>query len=221
MSDEWNANPNPNQISDSLRDEDEPLPPAPVSNEQWRAIVGNDPSYDGQFYYAVKTTGIFCRPSCKSRPPNRENIGYFRTVEQALTAQFRPCKRCKPTGQRLPDEEWISVVTEYIDRHYKNKLTLAALASVCHGTPYHLHRTFKKVTGKTPVDYIQQIRIEKAKALLLSSPKSIAEVGECVGLFNTPYFITLFKQKTGHTPEGYRQRHNNGGATTNKGDNPT
>ena len=117
MSDEWKAN--PDQIADSLRYKDEPIPPAPVSNEQWRAIVGNDPSYDGQFYYAVKTTGIFCRPSCKSRPPNRENIGFFLTAEQALAAQFRPCKRCKPTGQRLPDEEWIAMVTVYIDRHYK------------------------------------------------------------------------------------------------------
>ncbi|WP_081418546.1 bifunctional transcriptional activator/DNA repair enzyme AdaA [Paenibacillus sp. Leaf72] len=205
MSNEWKAN--LDQIPRSLRDKDEPILPAPVSEEQWRAIVGNDPSYDGQFYYAVKTTGIFCRPSCKSRPPNRENIGFFRTAEQALAAQFRPCKRCKPTGQRLPDEEWIAMVTEYIDRNYKEKLTLAALAAICHGTPYHLHRTFKKVTGKTPVDYIQQIRIEKAKAMLLSSPVSIAEAGECVGLSNTPYFITLFKQKTGYTPESYRQQH--------------
>ncbi|WP_082110925.1 bifunctional transcriptional activator/DNA repair enzyme AdaA [Paenibacillus algorifonticola] len=218
MSDEWKAN--LDQISHGLRDMDEPIPPAPVSDEQWQAIIGNDPSCDGQFYYAVKTTGIFCRPSCKSRPPNRENIGFFLTVEQALAAQFRPCKRCKPTGQRLPDEEWIAMVSEYIERNYKEKLTLSTLAAICHGTPYHLHRTFKKVTGKTPVDYIQQLRIEKAKAILLSSPTPIAEVGECVGLSNTPYFITLFKQKTGHTPEGYRQWHTNGGITTNKGDHP-
>lgn len=182
-------------------------PPDPVTDEQWQAIINNDASYDGRFFYAVKTTGIFCRPSCKSRPPKRENIGFYTTVDQALAAKFRPCKRCKPTGQRLPEEEWIAVVTEYIDRNYQEALTLDTLAAICHGTPYHLHRTFKKVMHMTPVDYIQQVRIERAKSILTSSPAPVAEVGASVGLSNTPYFITLFKKKTGHTPEGYRKWH--------------
>lgn len=181
--------------------------PESVSDEQWRAIVDNDASYDGQFYYAVKTTKIFCRPSCKSRLPKRENIGYFQTAEQALSAHFRPCKRCKPTGQRLPDEEWIALVIEYVDAHYNETLTLKTLALLSHGTPYHLHRTFKKVTNMTPVEYIQQVRIDKAKTLLNSSDQTVAEIGEMVGLSNTPYFITLFKKKTGQTPESYRRQH--------------
>lgn len=185
----------------------ERLLPKPVTDEHWQAIINNETAYDGQFYYAVKTTGIFCRPSCKSRPPKRENIGYFQTSEQALAAHYRPCKRCKPTGQRLPDEEWIALVTEYIDRNYKEKLSLEILAMVSHGSPYHLHRTFKKVMNMTPVDYIQWVRIEAAKTLLNSSHLSISEVGEQVGLFNTPYFITLFKKKTGYTPAEYRQKY--------------
>ncbi|WP_245376020.1 bifunctional transcriptional activator/DNA repair enzyme AdaA [Paenibacillus eucommiae] len=171
----------------------------------WQAIISNDASYDGQFFYAVKTTGIFCRPSCKSRPPKKENVGFFHTAEQALSAKFRPCKRCKPTGQRLPDDEWVALVTEYINKNYMESLTLDILADICHGSPYHLHRTFKKIKGVTPVEYIQQIRIGKAKEQLLSSEQSIAEVGVSVGLSNTPYFITLFKKKTGHTPASYRQ----------------
>src|SRR5690606_33583077 len=99
--------------------------------------------------YAVHTTGIFCRPSCKSRPPKRENIGLYRTVEQALRAGFRPCNRCKPTGQRLPDDEWVSLVTAYIDKSYSQQLTLSILSEISHGSPYHLHRTFKKVIGLT------------------------------------------------------------------------
>lgn len=191
----------------SQHDKAEPNPPKPVTDEQWQAIINNEASYDGLFYYAVKTTGIFCRPSCKSRPPKRENIGFYETVDQALNAKFRPCKRCKPTGQRLPNEEWIALVTEYINQNYAEKLTLETLATLCHGTPYHLQRTFKKVMDITPVDYIQQVRIERAKAILISSPTPIAEVGNCIGLSNTPYFITLFKKKTGHTPEGYRVWH--------------
>ncbi|MCY8535713.1 bifunctional transcriptional activator/DNA repair enzyme AdaA [Bacillus vallismortis] len=199
----WKANPNrTNQQPDSNK----LFLPSPVSDEQWQAIVHNDASYDGQFFYAVKTTGIFCRPSCKSRLPKRENIGYFENTDQAQAAHFRPCKRCKPTGQRSPDEEWIAFITEYVDRHCDEKLTLDVLALLSHGTPYHLHRTFKKIKGITPVDYIQHVRIEKAKTLLATFDDPVSEVGKSVGLSNTSYFITLFKRKTGETPEAYRRQ---------------
>ncbi|WP_281170152.1 bifunctional transcriptional activator/DNA repair enzyme AdaA [Paenibacillus pinihumi] len=180
--------------------------PLPVSDEQWQAVSTNDASYDGTFFYAVRTTGIFCRPSCKSRLPKRENIGCFEHANQAVAAHYRPCKRCNPTGQRLPDEEWIALVTEYVDNHYGESLTLETLAYLSHGTPYHLHRTFKKVTGSTPVDYIQHIRIEQAKRLLSTSDDPVSQIGESVGLANTPYFITLFKKRTGQTPEVYRRQ---------------
>ncbi|SFC71233.1 AraC family transcriptional regulator, regulatory protein of adaptative response / methylphosphotriester-DNA alkyltransferase methyltransferase [Bacillus sp. 491mf] len=203
MTYDWKTNPKrTNQHPDS----DKPILSVPVSDKQWQAIVNNDASYDGQFFYAVKTTGIFCRPSCKSRIPKRENIGFFENADQALAAHFRPCKRCKPTRKRLPDEEWIAFITEYVDSHCDETLTLEVLALLSHGTPYHLHRTFKKIKGMTPVDYIQHVRIEKAKMLLTTFDDPIAEVGESVGLSNTPYFITLFKRKTGQTPEAYRRQ---------------
>ncbi|MCS7463799.1 bifunctional transcriptional activator/DNA repair enzyme AdaA [Paenibacillus doosanensis] len=178
-----------------------------IPDELWEAAVNNDASYDGQFFYAVKTTGIFCRPSCKSRPPKKENIRFFRTADEALSAKFRPCKRCKPTGERLPDDEWIAAVTEYIDRSFTEALSLDHLAGISHGSPYHLHRTFKKVKGVTPVEYIHQKRVELAKQLLLATDKPIGEIGMDVGISNTPYFITLFKKKTGRTPASYRQRY--------------
>ncbi|WP_010274609.1 bifunctional transcriptional activator/DNA repair enzyme AdaA [Paenibacillus senegalensis] len=181
--------------------------PEAVSDEQWKAIVSNDAAYDGIFFYAVQTTGIFCRPSCKSKLPKRENIGFFQTAEQALAASFRPCKRCKPTGQRLPDEEWIAWVSEYINNHYYEALKLESLAQYSHGSPYHLHRTFKRIKGVTPLDYVQHIRIKQAKELLEKSDLAVAEIGASVGLANPSYFITLFKKKTGITPEQYRRQH--------------
>ncbi|WCF10828.1 bifunctional transcriptional activator/DNA repair enzyme AdaA [Paenibacillus thiaminolyticus] len=180
--------------------------PEPVTDEMWQAIVSNNSAYDGQFWYAVKSTGIFCRPSCKSRPPKRENVGFFRSAEAALSAHYRPCKRCKPTGERLPDDEWIAIVTSYIDRNYAEKLTLHRLAEISHGSPYHLHRIFKKIMGVTPVEYVQRRRIGQAKELLRSTKLAIAEVGQSVGLANPPYFITLFKQTAGCTPAEYRKR---------------
>lgn len=177
-----------------------------LTDEKWQAIILNNSDYNDLFFYAVKTTGIFCRPSCKSRAPKKENVRIFQDAKQALLANFRPCKRCKPTGERLPDHEWITIITRYIDQHFNKKLTLEILAEVGHGSPYHLHRTFKRINGTTPVDYIQQTRIKKALELLTYSDKGISEIATEVGMPNTSYFITLFKKKTGFTPVEYRQK---------------
>ncbi|MFX3634253.1 MAG: bifunctional transcriptional activator/DNA repair enzyme AdaA [Candidatus Pristimantibacillus sp.] len=177
----------------------------PIPEDKWQAIIGNDSSYNDKFWYAVKTTGIFCRPSCKSRAPKRENVRLFDHAEQALTANFRPCKRCKPTGERLPDQEWVAQITTIIEKNFEDNLTLETLADMCHGSPYHLHRTFKRITGITPVEYTQATRMNKAMEYLLHSDKTIADVALSVGMPNASYFITLFKKRTGHTPNDYRQ----------------
>ncbi|WP_243644163.1 bifunctional transcriptional activator/DNA repair enzyme AdaA [Paenibacillus pinisoli] len=182
-----------------------------ISEEQWTAICGNDGSYDGRFYYAVRTTGIYCRPSCKSRPPKRSNAEVFATSADAVSAGYRPCKRCKPAGERLPDEEWSAQIAAYVDHHYMEELDLATLSEICHGSPYHLHRTFKRTTGMTPLAYIQQIRMQHAARLLEETDSPVSRVGELVGIRNTPYFITLFKKTNGCTPAVFRQRHQIGG----------
>ncbi|MDQ1234619.1 AraC family transcriptional regulator of adaptative response / methylphosphotriester-DNA alkyltransferase methyltransferase [Paenibacillus sp. SORGH_AS306] len=178
-----------------------------ITTEQWQAIVNNDSSYDGQFWYAVRTTGIFCRPSCKSKAPRPQNVTIFADPDQALHAQYRPCKRCKPTGERLPDQEWIAVITQYIDQHYTEPLTLHGLAEIGHGSPYHLHRTFKKVMNITPVEYIQRCRIDQACQELITTNHSMTAIGLNIGIPNTSYFVTLFKKKIGITPAQYRKQH--------------
>jgi AraC family transcriptional regulator of adaptative response / methylphosphotriester-DNA alkyltransferase methyltransferase len=176
-----------------------------LTDEQWQAITHNDVKFDEIFIYAVKSTGIFCRPSCKSRNPKKENVHIFNDANEAIAEGFRPCKRCKPGGLRLPDEEFAMQIGEYIDEHYCEPLTLEILADMCHGSPYHLQRTYKKVTGLTPVEYIQKVRISKAMYELITTNKSVAEIGLSVGLPNPSYFITLFKLKIGQTPKQYRK----------------
>jgi AraC family transcriptional regulator of adaptative response / methylphosphotriester-DNA alkyltransferase methyltransferase len=176
-----------------------------LTDEKWQAITSNDASYDELFIYAVTSTGIFCRPSCKSRNPKKENVRIFNDAGEALAEGFRPCKRCKPSALRLPDEEWTIQIGEYIDEHYREPLTLEILADMCHGSPYHLQRTFKRIIGLTPVEYIQKVRISKAIEELTTTDKSVADIGLSVGLSNPSYFITLFKMKTGQTPKQYRK----------------
>lgn len=177
-----------------------------LTEEQWQAIIDNDARFDEIFIYAVKSTGICCRPSCKSRNPKKENVRIFDDVDAAIADGFRPCKRCKPGGLHLPDEEWAIQIGEYIDAHYWELLTLEILSDMCHGSPYHLQRTFKRIRGLSPVEYIQKVRISKAIYELTMTDKSIAEIGLSVGLPNPSYFITLFKMKTGQTPKQYRKR---------------
>ncbi|MDM5211141.1 bifunctional transcriptional activator/DNA repair enzyme AdaA [Peribacillus sp. NJ4] len=178
---------------------------ADIPNDYWKAIMDCDAAYDDQFLYGVKTTGIFCRPSCKSRVPNKENVKIFKNAKIALEDDFRPCKRCKPEGLNLPTEEWVEQIAEWIDTHYSEPLTLIRLADISHGSPYHLQRSFKRVKGISPTEYIQRLRLEKATRLLENSEQSIYEIGLAAGFSSTPYFITLFKRKMGNTPSGYRK----------------
>ncbi|MGG0655922.1 bifunctional transcriptional activator/DNA repair enzyme AdaA [Rummeliibacillus pycnus] len=174
------------------------------TQEEWIAITSNNRSYDGKFIYAVTSTGICCRPSCKSRSPKFENVRIFQNIEAATEAGFKPCKRCKPSGLRIPDEEWVTQINDYIEQHFHEHITLDILADACHGSPYHLQRIYKKVTGNTPLDYIQHQRMEKAKLLLKTTDQKVEQIGRVVGFSNTPYFITLFKKFTGSTPRKYR-----------------
>lgn len=175
-----------------------------ISDEQWKAISENDQDYDGQFFYAVKTTKIFCRPSCKSRIPKKENVSIFHTVEAALKAGYQPCKRCRPLGAIGPNSEWVRQIKAYIDANYGKSLTLNKIADDCHGSPFHMHRTFRKVSGLTPLYYLQKVRMDKAIGYLAHSDKAVVEIGRLVGIGNPAQFATIFKQKIHQTPSEFR-----------------
>jgi AraC family transcriptional regulator of adaptative response / methylphosphotriester-DNA alkyltransferase methyltransferase len=174
-----------------------------LNNQFWEAILQHDASYNGRFFFGVTTTGIFCRPSCKSRHPNKVHVRIFETIDQALSANFRPCKRCRPNEKRLPDEEWVQQITDCIDKHYAEPLSLSLLAEMLHASPYHLHRIFKKIKGITPAEYILKTRITHAQQLL-AHPESIADIAMSVGFPNAAHFATVFLKRTGISPSEYR-----------------
>lgn len=172
---------------------------------EWQAIATNDLQANKDFIYAVMTTKICCHPSCKSKLPNRENVRIYNNVAAALEGGFRPCKRCKPSGERLSDKDWTNQMNEYMDRHFNEHITLQVLAEAFHGSPFHLQRVYKNEQGFTPTEYLQKVRINEAITLLNESTLSIEEVGNKVGLHNTSYFITLFKKMMGTTPKQYKK----------------
>lgn len=181
-----------------------------ITDEQWKAISNSDKSYDEEFFYAVKTTKIFCRPSCKSRVPNFDNVTVFYRAEDALKAGYRPCKRCKSGGCRLPDEEWVLQAEAYIKENYSSYLTLDIIADGCHGSPYHLHRVFKGIKDVTPLEYLQRVRMEKAMDYLVYTDVAISEIGKLIGISNAAHFATLFKKRTNQTPREFRKNYNKG-----------
>src|SRR5579883_1815670 len=127
----------------------------------WRRVLAKDPQADGTFVYAVHSTGIYCRPSCPSRRPRRENVSFFQRPEAAEGAGFRPCFRCHPQLATLPDphEATVERVCQYIEAHLDMPLPLAVVSEQVHLSPYHLQRIFKRIKGVTPRQYVEACRL--------------------------------------------------------------
>ncbi len=132
---------------------------------RWQAVVERDPHADGAFFFAVRTTGVFCRPSCASRAPRRENVEFFPTTNAAETAGYRPCKRCQPTS--LPRElAIVERACKALDADPQQRLTLAQLSDAVHVSPFHLQRLFTRVVGVSPRQYQAARRAEALRDAL-------------------------------------------------------
>jgi AraC family transcriptional regulator of adaptative response/methylated-DNA-[protein]-cysteine methyltransferase len=132
----------------------------------WDAVAAHDSRMDGVFLYAVRTTGVYCKPSCPSRRPLAKNVVFFRTREAARRAGFRACKRCKPDAPSTsnPNADLVEKVCRYIDAHPDGPATLEALSRAIGLSPFHLQRTFKALTGITPRAYADSRRLQALKA---------------------------------------------------------
>ncbi|MDF2679529.1 MAG: methylphosphotriester-DNA--protein-cysteine S-methyltransferase [Brevibacillus sp.] len=178
-----------------------------MNEESWRAIVECDDVYDGQFWYGVLTTGIFCRPSCKSRVPKQENIRIFTSIREAEQIGLRPCKRCQPLAASwLPaDEELANRVERLIDECYQEPLTLQDMASRLFVSPFHLQRSFTRQMDCSPGKYLSRRRVEAAKKLLSETKHSVTDIAMQVGFRTSAYFAHVFLKEAGLTPTQYRR----------------
>lgn len=172
---------------------------------EWQAIQMRTSSVDREFVYAITTTKIFCKPSCPSCKPDVEHVRIYKNSDLAMESGYYPCKRCKPGGLKLSNQDWTNQMNAYMDQYYQEHITLRVLADEFHSSPYHLQRIYKSVKGYTPTEYLQKVRIQRAVELLKHTYLSVEEIGHQVGLHNTSYFITLFKNLVGTTPKQYKK----------------
>lgn len=144
--------------------------PALDVERAWAALVARDRAADGRFVYGVRTTGVFCRPSCASRRPRRENVSFFTDAEAAAAAGFRPCKRCRPTEPAESEPAAVARARAHINAHLATHgdapLPLAELAAAVGMSPAHLQRTFTRIVGLSPRAYRDALRLARLKERL-------------------------------------------------------
>ena len=173
--------------------------------ERWHAVQLNDGSADGQFYYAVRSTRIYCRPSCPSRLPQRENVRFFNTPKAAEAAGFRPCKRCAPDGEDLQalHRRKIAEACQFLDAAVRS-VTLAELAGQASMSRFHFHRIFKEITGSTPKAYAAARRIKRVRQRLVKGGTVTSAIYEA-GYNAASGFYRKDSRVMGMRPSEYRK----------------
>jgi AraC family transcriptional regulator, regulatory protein of adaptative response / methylated-DNA-[protein]-cysteine methyltransferase len=173
-------------------------------DERWEAVCRRDRAADGALYYAVRTTGVYCRPSCSSRQPRRENVEFHATPAAAEAAGFRPCKRCKPTAQGLAERH--AAVVAKACRLIEQAEELPSLDDLARGaglSPFHFHRVFKSVTGVTPKAYADAHRGRRVRDELKSAG-TVTEAIYGAGFNSNARFYESSDDLLGMTPSEFR-----------------
>ena len=171
---------------------------------RWEAVQRRDRSADGTFYYSVRTTGVYCRPSCAARLPRRENVRFHASCADAERAGFRPCKRCRP-NERAPDAQQAAAVAKAcrMIEEAEEGASLAALAKAVGLSRFHFHRLFKATTGVTPKAYADAQRARRVRAAL-GDRGSVTEAIYGAGFNSSGRFYAASSDLLGMTPTEFR-----------------
>ena len=175
-----------------------------LDDARWAAVVARDAAFDGHFFLSVKTTGVYCRPSCPAKRPNRANVRFHDTAEDAEKAGFRPCKRCKPNEPSLVQQHAAKVreacrLIETADEEPK----LDELAAAVGLSPYHFHRIFKAVLGVTPKAYAVAHRTKRVRDALGRSA-TVTQAIYDAGFNSNGRFYASSSEVLGMTPSQFR-----------------
>lgn len=182
------------------------MPTLPQPEICWQAVVDSDDAYDGHFVVAVRTTRIYCRPTCPARLPKRKNVSFYRIPAEAEANGYRACKRCHPKQVIVVDEQAqiVQQICEHISTNVDAPLTLDELGQSVGWSPYHLQRTFKQIMGITPRQFSETQRMAHFKTQLQAGA-SVTDATLEAG-FNSP--SSLYAQTGAHlgmTPSTYQK----------------
>jgi len=186
-----------------------------AGDSRWRAVQARDRRADGQFVYAVRSTGIYCRPSCPSRKPRASQILYFSRAEQANSQGFRPCRRCRPNlgnqaGEKAVHAEAVSKVCRHIEETLRQdggdegSLSLAVLAREVNLSPHQLERAFQQMMGITPRKYVDAHRMRRIKNSLQKG-KNVTTALYDAGFGSSSRLYERASKQMGMTPGTYRR----------------
>lgn len=172
---------------------------------RWAAVLAKDKQLDGEFVFAVKTTGIYCRPSCPAKPAKRQNVEFFDTTVLAAGAGYRACKRCKPDGpsQERTRHDLVLQACQAIEQS-ESGLLLDDLAAKVGLSPHHFHRIFKAGTGLTPKQYHKAVQARRV-TLALQGASSVTEALYDAGFSSSGRFYEDASSNLGMSPSSFRQ----------------
>lgn len=173
----------------------------------WQALEARDARFDGVFVYGVRSTGVYCKPSCPSRRPRREKVEFFGGREEAEASGFRACLRCKPRDAAAPDPraELVLRVCRRIEEREGTAPSLEELGAEAGVSPHHLQRTFKSLTGITPRQYAAALRLKLFKSRVKEGEEVTAAMYDA-GYGSSSRLYEKASERLGMTPATYRRK---------------
>jgi len=176
-----------------------------INAQHWEAVVARDAGRDGEFVFAVSTTGVYCRPSCPARRPRRENVRFFSRPEHAEHAGYRACLRCRPKSfSGNTQSDGVKAICRFIEQHLDEPLTLARLGKEFRQSPFHFQRRFKAALGITPREYADSCRLRLLKRNLQAGD-SVTRAMYDAGYGSSSRLYERTASQLGMTPDKYRR----------------
>jgi AraC family transcriptional regulator of adaptative response/methylated-DNA-[protein]-cysteine methyltransferase len=176
-----------------------------LGDPRWPAVVDRAASFDGKFVYAVRSTGIYCRPSCPSRQAKPQNVIFFPTCAEAEKRRFRACRRCRPNDLSLSAQHARAIAEACRKIERAEELpSLAELARSAGMSAFYFHRLFKKITGVTPKVYGTARRSERVREKLVDGKSSVTEAIYDAGFNSNGRFYAKSNEVLGMTPTAFR-----------------
>lgn len=175
---------------------------------RWQAVLTRNSSFDGRFVFAVRSTGIYCRPSCPARRPRREQVLFFTLPQEAEQRGFRACLRCRPLESVRDDlhRGMVEKVCQYIQNRLDEEgpITLGSMSAHVSVSPYHLQRTFKRIMGITPWQYVEARRLDRLKKGL-KAEDNVTRAMYDAGYSSSSRLYERANGQLGMTPASYRR----------------